>query len=188
MMLAGPVSALAVSSALRRGRGALAVLAAQRLPRRNATVLVCDDDAAGVAVTPARRPQTASHASADATVGGRRRSKSDGGRTHAHADFATAAAASGPGHTSSASEGKLSDFPKRLDVAGGVPVHLYTDDIDEDTKMQLINLARSGMPVGFVAAMPDVHLGKGATIGSVFASRDYVCPNAVGVDIGCGMC
>lgn len=36
--------------------------------------------------------------------------------------------------------------------------------------------------------MPDVHLGKGATIGSVFASRDYVCPNAVGVDIGCGMC
>jgi len=44
------------------------------------------------------------------------------------------------------------------------------------------------MPVGFVSAMPDVHLGKGATIGSVFASRSYVCPNAVGVDIGCGMC
>lgn len=51
-----------------------------------------------------------------------------------------------------------------------------------------MNLAKSRMPVGFVAAMPDVHLGKGATIGSVFASRDYVCPNAVGVDIGCGMC
>ncbi|EER15705.1 Protein rtcB, putative, partial [Perkinsus marinus ATCC 50983] len=44
------------------------------------------------------------------------------------------------------------------------------------------------MVVGYVAAMPDVHLGKGATIGSVFASRDFVCPNAVGVDIGCGMC
>lgn len=36
--------------------------------------------------------------------------------------------------------------------------------------------------------MPDVHLGKGVTIGTVFASDKYVCPNAVGVDIGCGMC
>lgn len=81
-----------------------------------------------------------------------------------------------------------SAFPTKLSVPGGVPVHLYTDDIDNDTRQQLINLAKSGMAVGYVAAMPDVHLGKGATIGSVFASRDYVCPNAVGVDIGCGMC
>lgn len=36
--------------------------------------------------------------------------------------------------------------------------------------------------------MPDVHIGKGSTIGTVFASSKYVCPNAVGVDIGCGMC
>jgi len=79
-------------------------------------------------------------------------------------------------------------FPRTIRVAGGVPVHVYTDDIDDATRQQLVNLARSKMPVGFVAAMPDVHLGKGATIGSVFASRDYVCPNAVGVDIGCGMC
>ena len=35
--------------------------------------------------------------------------------------------------------------------------------------------------------MPDVHLGKGVTIGTVFASDKFVCPNAVGVDIGCGM-
>ena len=81
-----------------------------------------------------------------------------------------------------------SEFPVKLDVPGGVPIHLYTDDIDRDTKQQLINLSSSGIAVGFLAAMPDVHLGKGATIGSVFASRDYVCPNAVGVDIGCGMC
>jgi tRNA-splicing ligase RtcB (3'-phosphate/5'-hydroxy nucleic acid ligase) len=33
-----------------------------------------------------------------------------------------------------------------------------------------------------------VHIGKGATVGTVFASSNYVCPNAVGVDIGCGMC
>ncbi|CAL1130428.1 unnamed protein product [Cladocopium goreaui] len=36
--------------------------------------------------------------------------------------------------------------------------------------------------------MPDVHMGKGVAIGAVFASEKYVCPNAVGVDIGCGMC
>lgn len=80
------------------------------------------------------------------------------------------------------------EFPVKLQVPGGVPIHLYTHDIDEGTKTQLVNLAKSCMPVGYVSAMPDVHLGKGATIGSVFASRDYVCPNAVGVDIGCGMC
>lgn len=80
------------------------------------------------------------------------------------------------------------ELPIKVDVPGGVPLHLYTQDLDEGTWRQLRNLARSKMPVGFVSAMPDVHLGKGATIGSVFASRDYVCPNAVGVDIGCGMC
>jgi len=73
-------------------------------------------------------------------------------------------------------------------VQDGVPIHLYTHDIDDRTREQLLNLARSPMPVGYVSAMPDVHLGKGATIGSVFASRDLICPNAVGVDIGCGMC
>ncbi|WP_298454889.1 RtcB family protein [uncultured Cellulomonas sp.] len=46
----------------------------------------------------------------------------------------------------------------------------------------------SGLPwVHGVRVMPDVHLGKGATIGSVIAMRDAVSPNAVGVDIGCGM-
>ena len=38
-----------------------------------------------------------------------------------------------------------------------------------------------------MSVMPDAHLGKGVTIGTVFASEEYVCPNAVGVDIGCGM-
>lgn len=86
------------------------------------------------------------------------------------------------------SGGRSHEYPIKIKVSGGVPVHLYTDDIDHQTRKQLENLARSPMPVGYVSAMPDVHLGKGATIGSVFASRDYVCPNAVGVDIGCGMC
>lgn len=71
-----------------------------------------------------------------------------------------------------------------------VPVYLYAhpDDVEPQAIEQLIKLANSPLPVGYVSAMPDVHLGKGATIGTVFASADYVCPNTVGVDIGCGMC
>eukprot|EP00884_Botryococcus_braunii_P001854 jgi/Botrbrau1/1166/Bobra.0162s0054.1 len=72
----------------------------------------------------------------------------------------------------------------------GVPIFLYTrrEDVETEALQQLIKLAESPLPVGFVSAMPDVHLGKGVTIGTVFASDKYVCPNAVGVDIGCGMC
>eukprot|EP00438_Fugacium_kawagutii_P026467 Skav202778 [mRNA] locus=scaffold326:374063:377913:- [translate_table: standard] len=77
-------------------------------------------------------------------------------------------------HARSPSNRDASEFPVKLEVPGGV--------FPNNKKR------RSGIAVGFLAAMPDVHLGKGATIGSVFASRDYVCPNAVGVDIGCGMC
>lgn len=53
---------------------------------------------------------------------------------------------------------------------------------------QLIGLADSGIAEHYVSVMPDVHLGKGATVGTVFASSNFVAPNAVGVDIGCGMC
>jgi len=72
----------------------------------------------------------------------------------------------------------------------GVPIMLYAypHEVEKDAIKQLINIAESGLAVGYVSAMPDVHLGKGVTIGSVFASEEYVCPNAVGVDIGCGMC
>ncbi|CAJ1419020.1 unnamed protein product [Effrenium voratum] len=71
-----------------------------------------------------------------------------------------------------------------------VPVVLYAPkhEVEDQALEQLISLAESPLPVGHVAAMPDVHLGKGVAIGAVFASERYVCPNAVGVDIGCGMC
>lgn len=71
----------------------------------------------------------------------------------------------------------------------GVPIHLYTDinEIEPQALSQLRVLAESPLPTEYVSAMPDVHWGKGVTIGSVFASEKYVCPNAVGVDIGCGM-
>jgi len=68
-----------------------------------------------------------------------------------------------------------------------VPIHLYTEEIESEAINQLVSLAESPMPVDYVCAMPDAHLGKGVTVGSVFASEDYICPNAVGVDIGCGM-
>jgi len=69
----------------------------------------------------------------------------------------------------------------------GVPVKVFTNQLDSKARQQLIQLAESGLVVGHVAAMPDVHYGAGATVGSVFASEHFICPNAVGVDIGCGM-
>ncbi|NCN09749.1 MAG: RtcB family protein [Leptospira sp.] len=69
----------------------------------------------------------------------------------------------------------------------GIPVKIFTDQIEDQARQQLIDLAESGLVVGHIAAMPDVHYGMGATVGSVFASEHYICPNAVGVDIGCGM-
>jgi tRNA-splicing ligase RtcB len=63
----------------------------------------------------------------------------------------------------------------------GVPV-------DEGSAAQLLNTA--GMPFihRHLAVMPDVHLGKGSTIGSVIPTKGAIIPAAVGVDIGCGMC
>eukprot|EP00929_Paragymnodinium_shiwhaense_P060991 TRINITY_DN30444_c0_g1_i3.p1 TRINITY_DN30444_c0_g1~~TRINITY_DN30444_c0_g1_i3.p1 ORF type:complete len:550 (-),score=123.08 TRINITY_DN30444_c0_g1_i3:178-1827(-) len=72
----------------------------------------------------------------------------------------------------------------------GVPVYFYAplEEIEEQARAQLICLAESPLPVDHVAAMPDVHMGKGVAIGAVWASDKFICPNAVGVDIGCGMC
>ena len=73
------------------------------------------------------------------------------------------------------------------DVTGHVPVKIWTDTIEEGAERQLVALARLPFVVGHVAAMPDVHVGHGATVGSVFATRDVLLPTAVGSDIGCGM-
>jgi tRNA-splicing ligase RtcB (3'-phosphate/5'-hydroxy nucleic acid ligase) len=62
----------------------------------------------------------------------------------------------------------------------GVPV-------DEAAKQQLQNLASLPFIYKWLAVMPDVHLGKGATIGSVVPTERAIIPAAVGVDIGCGM-
>lgn len=70
---------------------------------------------------------------------------------------------------------------------GLVPVHIHTDDIDHDALEQLINISRLPIVYPHVAAMPDVHAGTGATVGSVIPTRAAIIPAAVGVDIGCGM-
>ncbi|WP_035797619.1 RtcB family protein [Kitasatospora mediocidica] len=69
-----------------------------------------------------------------------------------------------------------------------VPIRMWTDPatVEGEALQQLRNI--SGLPwLHGLAVMPDVHLGKGATVGSVIAMKDAVCPAAVGVDIGCGM-
>ena len=64
---------------------------------------------------------------------------------------------------------------------------VWTDDIDEATRHQLEQVASLPFIHHHVAAMPDVHLGLGATIGAVIPTVDAIVPAAVGVDIGCGM-
>lgn len=68
-----------------------------------------------------------------------------------------------------------------------VPVHIFTDDIDAQALRQLHNIASLPIVHPHVAAMPDVHAGIGATVGSVIPTRGAIIPSAVGVDIGCGM-
>ena len=68
-----------------------------------------------------------------------------------------------------------------------VPVKIWTNEVDERSRQQLANIASMPFIHHHVAAMPDVHLGIGATVGSVIATHKAIIPAAVGVDIGCGM-
>jgi len=70
---------------------------------------------------------------------------------------------------------------------GRVPVKVWTRDIEPEAIQQLLNVASLPVVHGHIAAMPDVHAGIGATVGSVIPTRQAIIPAAVGVDIGCGM-
>ncbi|MCY4512003.1 MAG: RtcB family protein [Acidobacteria bacterium] len=70
---------------------------------------------------------------------------------------------------------------------GGAPINLFTEDVDPKAVDQLREVSKLPIIAGPVAAMPDVHVGIGATIGSVIPTRGALVPAAVGVDIGCGM-
>ncbi|WP_327177263.1 RtcB family protein [Streptomyces sp. NBC_01335] len=69
-----------------------------------------------------------------------------------------------------------------------VPIRMWTDPASvEDVAMQQLRNVATLPWIKGLAVMPDVHFGKGATVGSVIAMHGAVCPAAVGVDIGCGM-
>lgn len=76
-----------------------------------------------------------------------------------------------------------------LEVANGKPIKMWTQGVpvEEDAREQLMNTARMPFIFHHMAVMPDVHLGKGSTIGSVIPTQGAIIPAAVGVDIGCGM-
>lgn len=61
-------------------------------------------------------------------------------------------------------------------------------EVEPDAMAQLRSIASLPVVADHVAVMPDVHLGKGATVGSVIPTKGAIIPAAVGVDIGCGMC
>ncbi|MGN6183770.1 MAG: RtcB family protein [Thermoanaerobaculia bacterium] len=71
----------------------------------------------------------------------------------------------------------------------GVPVKAWTRgvQVEDAAKQQLLNVARLPFIHKWIAAMPDVHWGMGATVGSVIPTKKAIIPAAVGVDIGCGM-
>jgi tRNA-splicing ligase RtcB len=74
-------------------------------------------------------------------------------------------------------------------IADGVPIKMWTRGvpIEAEAKAQLANAARLPIVFHHIAAMPDVHFGIGATVGSVIPTIKAIIPAAVGVDIGCGM-
>ncbi|MEN5242792.1 RtcB family protein [Pseudomonas atacamensis] len=76
-----------------------------------------------------------------------------------------------------------------LEVANGKPIKLWTEGVpvENEARAQLMNTAKMPFIFKHLAVMPDVHLGKGSTIGSVIPTVGAIIPAAVGVDIGCGM-
>jgi tRNA-splicing ligase RtcB len=71
----------------------------------------------------------------------------------------------------------------------GVPIKAWTKGVllDDKARQQLVNAAQLPFIYKWIAAMPDVHWGIGATVGSVIPTKGAIIPAAVGVDIGCGM-
>src|SRR5574343_444697 len=78
---------------------------------------------------------------------------------------------------------------KTISKDGSKPVKMWTDGVpvEPGALVQLDQIASLPFVWPHVAVMPDVHVGKGATVGSVVPTIGAVVPSAVGVDIGCGM-
>lgn len=75
----------------------------------------------------------------------------------------------------------------RIAQEGGVPLYLWSEGLEGRALAQAEHLAELPFAFHHVAVMPDAHEGYGMPIGGVFAARGHVIPNAVGLDIGCGV-
>ena len=77
---------------------------------------------------------------------------------------------------------------EKVEVIGKTVVKMWTTEFDDKAREQIENLASLPFVHHHIALMPDCHGGMGMPIGGVLPTKDVVIPNAVGVDIGCGMC
>lgn len=68
-----------------------------------------------------------------------------------------------------------------------IPIKMWLDDIEPGAEKQARNIANLPGAFHHIAIMPDAHVGYGMPIGGVLATEDIIAPNAVGVDIGCGV-
>jgi tRNA-splicing ligase RtcB len=69
-----------------------------------------------------------------------------------------------------------------------LPIKFWLSEVESGAIEQAYNVARLPFAFHHIACMPDMHQGYGMPIGTILATKGYVVPNAVGVDIGCGMC
>lgn len=76
----------------------------------------------------------------------------------------------------------------KIDGSERLPIKMWLSDIEDTALAQAKNLANLPFAFHHIAIMPDCHAGYGMPIGGVLAAKGVVIPNAVGVDIGCGMC
>jgi len=76
---------------------------------------------------------------------------------------------------------------KKVITTERIPIKLWLDEIEEGAMQQARNIANLPFAFRHVAIMPDAHEGYGMPIGGVMAAENTIVPNAVGVDIGCGM-
>jgi tRNA-splicing ligase RtcB len=77
---------------------------------------------------------------------------------------------------------------KKTILSEPIPIKLWLDDLEEGAMQQARNLANLPFAFHHIAIMPDAHVGYGMPIGGILAADGTIVPNAVGVDIGCGMC
>ena len=86
---------------------------------------------------------------------------------------------------------KMDDEQNYVEVesGGGAPIRAWVKGVpfEAEAEKQLRNAAQLPFIFRWIAAMPDVHMGMGATVGSVIPTKGAIIPAAVGVDIGCGM-